>query len=363
MASISGLALARAFFHDAVEGILARHFPRLRYAAALLGEGSEVLGLDDAVSRDHHWGPRLLVFLEKADYLAVAESARAILANELPLEFMGYPTNWTEPNDHHVQLLAPAATHPVNHRVEFHTVGGYLKERLGLEGQGISTADWFTIPEQALLEFTSGEVFHDTAGTLTRARQELAYFPEQVWKALLASELGMIAEERAFVGRAGQRGDELGSAIVAGRQVKRVMRVAFLVARQYAPYPKWFGTAFKRLPANKRLGPLLLKCLGAGDWREREGALADVYILLVEEMAAAGIIKGVRVERTTYYSRDQIDVDIGPVIACLSKGLDERLMRIAAMGSTSQFIDESRQFKVNEQECRAIFKQLYEDRH
>ena len=37
-------------------------------------------------------------------------------------------------------------------------------------------------------------------------------------------------------------------------------------------------------------------------------------------------------------------------------------MKIAAMGSTSQLIDESRQFKVNEQEYRAIFKQLYEDR-
>ena len=101
MASISGLALARAFFQDAVKGILARHFPRLRYAAAPLGEGSEVLGLDDAVSRDHHWGPRLLVFLEKADYPAVAESAREILANELPLEFIGFPTNWTEPTDSH----------------------------------------------------------------------------------------------------------------------------------------------------------------------------------------------------------------------------------------------------------------------
>jgi hypothetical protein len=362
MASISGLALARAFFHDAVKGILERHFPRSRYAAALLGDGSEVLGLDDAVSRDHHWGPRLLVFLEEADYPAVAEGARAILSNELPLEFMGYPTNWTEPDEHHVQLLAPATAHPVNHRVEFHTVKGYLQNRLGLKGPSLSISDWCTIPEQAFLEFTSGEVFHDTPGALTRARQELAYYPEDVWKTLLASEWSMIAEEGAFVARTGQRGDEVGSMIVAGRQVKRVMRVAFLLARQYAPYPKWFGTAFKKLPISKRLEPLLLKCLGTGDWREREVALADACILLIEEMDAVGIIQGVHVERTTYHDRDQVDVDIGPVIASLSNDLDGHLIKIAAMGSTSQLVDESRQFKINEQEYKAIFKQLYEDR-
>ncbi|MBN2152622.1 MAG: DUF4037 domain-containing protein [Candidatus Lokiarchaeota archaeon] len=359
MASISGLALSRAFFFDAVKGILTRHFPGLKYAAALLGDGSEVLGLDDDISRDHHWGPRLQVFLEKSEHAAASGRARAILASELPLEFMGYPTNWTEPNDHHVQLLAAATGHPVNHRVEFHTVEGYMKEKLGLDGLELSAAEWATIPEQALLEFTAGEVFHDASGLLTRARQALAYYPERVWRALLASEWSMIAEEGAFVGRAGQRGDELGSAIVASRQVKRLMRVAFLLARRYAPYPKWFGTAFKRLPTSERLGPILHQVVGAVDWREREGTLVDACILLVEEMTANGIIPPVRLERGKYYGRDQVDVDLGPVIANLSKDVDESLFKIVNMGSTTQIIDDSRQFKVRDREIANAMKRLY----
>jgi hypothetical protein len=64
---IPGLKLCELFYQKQVRPILNEEFPNLRYSAALIGWGSEVLGFDTAISRDHHWGPRVL-FLNTQDY-------------------------------------------------------------------------------------------------------------------------------------------------------------------------------------------------------------------------------------------------------------------------------------------------------
>jgi hypothetical protein len=51
-----GTELSGAFYRDAVRPLLGGR----PHAAALLGWGSEVLGLDTPRSTDHGWGPRLL---------------------------------------------------------------------------------------------------------------------------------------------------------------------------------------------------------------------------------------------------------------------------------------------------------------
>jgi hypothetical protein len=47
--------------------------------------------------------------------------------------------------------------------------------------------------------------------------------------------------------------------------------------RQYAPYSKWFGTAFSRLPCGAELIPILRQVLHAGNWQDREAALTTAY--------------------------------------------------------------------------------------
>ena len=52
------------------------------------------------------------------------------------------------------------------------------------------------------------------------------------------------------------------AALIAARLVRDVMRLAFLMEREYPPYPKWFGTAFSGLHSATR--PALRDLYGDG---------------------------------------------------------------------------------------------------
>jgi len=96
---IRGVQLNEMFYREAVAPILSAAFPELRYCAALIGYGSDVLGYDSERSTDHEWGPRLLIFLPEEDYRAQADFISEILSARLPTEFHGYSTSFTEPDE------------------------------------------------------------------------------------------------------------------------------------------------------------------------------------------------------------------------------------------------------------------------
>jgi len=90
---------------------------------------------------------------------------------------------------------------------------------------------------------------------------------------VLAAAWLRVSQEEAFIGRTGAVGDDLGSALVTARVVRDLVRIAFLVERRWAPYSKWLGTAFAKLPIAELVGPYLNAAVRAGGWREREAAL------------------------------------------------------------------------------------------
>ena len=91
---IPGLELSRLFYVEAVKPILDAQFPDLRYDAALIGYGSEVLGFDTPMSRDHSWGPRLRLFLSADDLAHDGAAVDQALRRGLPHSFRGYPTSF-----------------------------------------------------------------------------------------------------------------------------------------------------------------------------------------------------------------------------------------------------------------------------
>ena len=271
-----GLALCEAFYREAVRPILEQALPGLRYSAALIGPGSEVLGFDTEMSADHHWGPRVMLFLGEDDLRAFSESLYVTLAERLPLTFGGYPTNFSPPVEANgVRLLQAVERGPVAHRVETFSVTGFWQSYLGAQAwEEPGLLNWLTFEEHRLRAVTGGAVFWDGLPPgLGAARERRGYYPREVWLYLLAAQWAKIGQEEPFVGRTGSVGDELGSAVIAGRLVNALMRLCFLMERQYAPYSKWFGTAFGRLVCAEEMTPPLRAALQAQTWAERESAL------------------------------------------------------------------------------------------
>jgi hypothetical protein len=83
---IPGLELASKFYEEAVRPILESVFSALPYSAALIGSGSEVLGFDNEMSADHHWGPRVMLFLRRARLRAPSGRAHRNIAAKAPAE-------------------------------------------------------------------------------------------------------------------------------------------------------------------------------------------------------------------------------------------------------------------------------------
>ena len=227
---VPGLLLAERFYHEAVRPILDASFPGLAHGAGLIGGGSEVLGFDTPVSSDHHWGPRALLFLGEDDHRRYADAVRDQLRRRLPHSFLGWPTSFAppRPEDHGTQLLQATTSGPVNHRVDVLTVRGFFSSYLGFDlHDPLDAGDWLTFPSQKLRTIAVGAIFHDAIG-LAEVRARFAWYPRDVWLHLLAAGWQRIGQEEHLMGRAGQVGDEIGSALIAARLVRDVMRLCFL---------------------------------------------------------------------------------------------------------------------------------------
>jgi Domain of unknown function (DUF4037) len=296
---VQGLELSRRFYFEAVRPILDREFPRLEHAAALIGWGSEVIGFDDETSRDHHWGPRVQLFLRDSEPAsAVAES----LAAALPTQFAGFPTNFGPTEEPGTVRMTAIDVGPVDHRVETLSLRHYLREQIGIDPLGgFAAADWLATPTQRLLELTAGDVFADPIGELTHVRELLAWYPHDVWLLVLAGHWRRIAQFEHLHGRSGLRGDGLGSQLLAGELVRDLMRLGMLQCKRYPPYQKWIGTAYAELDLEER--PALEAALGDPDWQRREDALADAYEAVARRHNSLGLTEEVDPSVRPFFGR------------------------------------------------------------
>ncbi|WP_287203038.1 DUF4037 domain-containing protein, partial [Mesorhizobium sp.] len=163
--------------------------------------------------------------------------------------------------------------------------------------------------------------------------------PPDVWLYKLAAQWGRIAEERAYIGRTGNAGDEIGSRVIAARMVGNIMRLAMLVERRYAPYPKWFGTAFARLPCAPELRETLEQILSAPDWPKREAGLFDACRFIAELQMARGVPGAIAPSVGSLHNRPFRFVDSLQIGNALRSAIADRELReLPEFGAADQSI-------------------------
>jgi hypothetical protein len=321
-AFVPALELSGAFYREVVQPLLGGR----PHAAALLGWGSDVLGYDTERSTDHGWGPRLLVFLRDGQE---CRRVTARLQEQLPEQFRGWPVRYGWDGL------------PTRHWVTVTTLTTWSLEHLGVDARsGLTMLDWLTIPQQRLLGVVAGAVHADADDSLQTLRDDLAWYPDQVWYWLLACQWGRVAQEQAFVARTAEVGDGAGSAITAARQAREIMRLALLLQKRYAPYSKWLGTAFARLPSTDDLPAQLHATVHAADSERRQEALAGAYRSIALRHNAAGVTVGLDPEVRPYHGRPaRVLMAERFAQASLEAVHDPWLRGLPLVGAVDQFVD------------------------
>jgi hypothetical protein len=277
----TGIEISTDFINAIVLPVLKKELPAdySRLAVAIIGTGSETLGLDDEISRDHHWGPRANVMYLRADEARLDKRIQTILQTKLPKKYLQYEV--------HADLKSWISVCSTS-------VENFIETILGVPGLPTRDLDWLQLCEMDLLHVTGGKVVSDGPGELTRYRQHLAYYPDNVWKKRVADWCAYAAHrEGAYnVQRSSRRGDEITSTMYLGQAFKRIMELCFLLNKQYAPYTKWLNRSYRRLPKYvDRIAPALDAIMAEKVWKQRVIMLAEVQYALADAVADLGLTR------------------------------------------------------------------------
>ncbi len=291
---MKGLELSRAFYEECGRPMLEREFPALLplLAAGLFGSGSECFGYDDEISRDHDFEPGFCIFLpgenvvdRRSEFLLERAYAK------LPKEFRGISR----------EILLPVGgnRHGVLRTDEF------FRRTVGSPDGALTAQQWLTLPEQALVEATNGAVFFDEYGEVTRIRDALRYFPEDVRRKRLAGQLLLMGQAGQYnFSRCLAHGERAAARLAAHEFVRAALSALFLLERRYQPYYKWSFRALRELPQASSLAQPLETLLTGGGIEEIERVSAAVAAMVRDQQLSD--VPDDELERHAYAVNDRI---------------------------------------------------------
>lgn len=297
----SGLELSRAYWEEVVRPMVRAEFPAYesRIAAGLVGHGSECYGFDDAISRDHDFGPGVCLWLTANDYAAIGPALQDAY-ERLPREFAGFaPRRET------------ARASGEGRRTGVFAIPDFFENLTGYAQAPAATSphEWLLLPEATLAAATNGRVFADPLGEFSKTRRGFALMPDDVRVALISRRLGMMGQAgQANLPRSFARHDGAAAWACIAEFVDATASLVFLLNNPasvgYLPYYKWRFAALRRLA--RRMGTTLPQvpaqletlleissaaCFGGDETAQRNASatIEDIAVETVAALKAAGL--------------------------------------------------------------------------
>ena len=204
---MTNLELAKKLYEEKGLPMIRAKFPAYegRIAAGLAGEGSDCFGFDDAISRDHDYGPGFCLWLTEGDFQRIGE--------EINREY----TALIEQAVKEDPAIAPSGYDPrLSLRRGARSIRDWYQGILHVrveeeEHTPLRHMDWLSQDEVYLATATNGDVFRDDLGLFSGIRaQLLAYYPDAVWKRRLIHEMREFSQyAQSNYARSMARGDLL----------------------------------------------------------------------------------------------------------------------------------------------------------
>lgn len=334
---MNGLQLAKSFYFDCVRPIIAAQVPEVQtdYAAGLIGYGAEVLGNEEDDSREHEWGPRLILFLDQANHEAtntrLAQKLYDALDQDLPPTFMGFSTRFKQ-EMWGAMLMTNGVGKP---HITVTTPQKFLESTTGSRGIPTTHSEWLVVPEQRLLEFASGEIFYDGLGQVTTLRQQLAYFPTSIWKYRLSHALESLGWELDVISLCAKRGDHLSMHLNIAVTIKRIMQLTFLANRQYCPsYAKWLHRQFSKLPLLAReIEPMLKGVFAAKEEAKIMANIEQPLTLIYHHLRTLDELRDLPAEIPHVETRGMVAIDTQETARLILRSIPEPLGKMAVRGA------------------------------
>jgi hypothetical protein len=232
---MKGLELSHKYFMTYGQQMIKDKFysHRNRIAAGMAGEGSECLGFDDAISRDHDWGPGFCLWLTDGDFDDIGRSLQQAY-EKLPGVFMGFARKTAALSDKKVGVFR---------------ITDFYTRFTGLPHAPANQRQWLPLSDEYLCACTSGKIFCDPLGTFSDIRNTLLdFYPEDLRRFKIAAKCMTCAQSGQYnFMRSVKRGENFAVAYAQMTFCSEIISLVFLLNKKFIPFYKWKHRAVRAL--------------------------------------------------------------------------------------------------------------------